>query len=126
MKVARMLLAAALVVSTAHVVTSQDRARPEDEQARRDQIRMSVQEICPSTGNKLGTHGAPIKVRIGQETLFMCCKGCLQGKINPQHWATIHNNFAKAQRICPIMKKQLPQRNKPLHLIPVRLMLISD
>jgi len=79
------------------------------ELSRRDQVHIAVQEICPISGQKLGEHGAPIKVKVGEETVFLCCKGCLQGKVNPQHWATIHANFAKAQRICPVMKRELPE-----------------
>jgi hypothetical protein len=82
------------------------------ELSHRDQIHAAVQGICPVSGVKLGEHGAPIKVKIGEETVFLCCKECLQGKVNPQHWATIHANFAKAQRICPVMKHQLPQNPK--------------
>lgn len=112
MKVAWMLVVVALIVGTGQGVSSQDRSRPDQEQAKRDQIRIAVQEICPSSGNKLGEHGAPIKVKVGQETVFLCCQGCLKGKIDPKHWATIHANFAKAQRICPIMKKELPANPK--------------
>ena len=83
------------------------------EVSRHDQIHIAVQEICPVSGQKLGDHGAPLKVKIGEEALFVCCRGCLQGKqVDPQHWATIHANFAKAQRICPIMKKELPANPK--------------
>jgi hypothetical protein len=111
MKVARMLVVLTLVITTDQVANGQNRS-PAEEQAKRDQIRVAVQEICPSSGNKLGEHGAPIKVKVGEETVFLCCQGCLKSKINPQHWATIHANFAKAQRICPIMKKELPQNPK--------------
>lgn len=78
----------------------------------RDQIHIAVQEICPVSGEKLGSHGEPIKVKIGEEAVFLCCKGCLQGKVSSQHWATIHANFAKAQRICPVMKHELPKNPK--------------
>ena len=77
-----------------------------------DQLKIAVQEICPMTGNKLGTHGTPLKVKLGEETLFLCCKGCLKQQVNPKHWATIHANFARAQHICPIMKKPLPKNPK--------------
>ena len=82
------------------------------ELSERDQIHIAVQQICPVSGQGLGEHGAPIKVKIGEEAVFLCCKGCLQGKVNPQHWATIHANFAKAQRICPVMKHELPENPK--------------
>lgn len=82
------------------------------ELSQRDQLHIAVQEICPVSGQKLGAHGAPIKVKIGEEIVFLCCKGCLQGKVNPQHWATIHANFARAQGICPVMKHKLPENPK--------------
>ena len=82
------------------------------ELSKRDQTHIAVQEICPVSGQKLGEHGAPIKVKIGDEAVFLGCRGCLQGKVNPQHWGTIHSNFAKAQRICPVMKHELPENPK--------------
>lgn len=84
------------------------------EQARRDQLRIAVQEICPVSGQKLGKMGPPVKVTVGQakEVVFLCCQGCMKGKINPRHWATIHMNFAKAQGICPVMKNELPKDAK--------------
>jgi hypothetical protein len=137
MKIARMLVVVALVVCTGQVVHGQDghaghshggnaghvntgQAGPagrnlsqaEQIQVKRDQLRIAVQEICPMTGEKLGSMGAPIKVKVGQETVFLCCQGCLKDKINPQHWATIHANIAKAQRICPVMKNGLPKNPK--------------
>ena len=114
MKIARMLIVLALTMSTGQVVNGQDRSRTDQEQARRDQLRIAVQEICPTSGNKLGEHGDPIKVTVGKEKeeVFLCCKGCLKQKLDPKHWTTIHANFAKAQRICPIMKKKLPKNPK--------------
>lgn len=117
MKVARMTLVVALIVSATQSVRGQDRYDTNDaveRQARRDQLHAAVQGICPVSGNRLGEHGPPVKVAIGEqlEHVFFCCQACLKGKINPQHWATIHANFAKAQRICPVMEKPLPQNPK--------------
>ncbi len=116
MTVARMLLAVASIVGASQVVSGQeghDRSRADQMRVKRDQLRIAVQEICPTSGGKLGEHGAPIKVKVGaQETVFLCCQGCLKGKINPQHWAAIHANIAKAQRVCPVMKKGLPKNPK--------------
>ncbi len=112
MKAARMLVIVSLIVVSGQGVSGQDRSQAEQEQARRDQLRFAVQEICPMSGNKLGEHGAPLKVKVGEETVFLCCQGCLKRRIDPQHWATIHANFATAQRICPIMEKELPKNPK--------------
>lgn len=105
MKNARMLFVVALVTVSGQVAIGQ-------ELSQRDQLRVTVQEICPISGQQLGSMGTPIKVQVGKETVFLCCKGCLQKQINPQHWATIHANFAKAQRICPVMKHELPKNPK--------------
>ena len=78
----------------------------------REQVRMAVQGICPVSGQKLGEHGTPVQVKIGEETMYLCCHGCLKGTVSPQHWATIHANFAKAQKICPVMKHELPKNPK--------------
>lgn len=85
-----------------------------EEHTKGDQLHIAVQQICPISGQKLGDHGPPLKVTVGEqkEEVFLCCKGCLQQKIDPKHWATIHANFAKAQRICPVMKKELPENPK--------------
>lgn len=106
-------LALAIVATNLCLVASaQELPTQQREQLRRDQIHIAVQEICPVSGQKLGEHGAPIQVKIGEETVFLCCRKCLKGKVNPQHWATIHANFAKAQRICPVMKHELPESPK--------------
>ncbi|MFO0915902.1 MAG: hypothetical protein U0795_23285 [Pirellulales bacterium] len=82
------------------------------EPSKRDQIHIAVQEICPISGERLGEHGSPIKAKIGEENLYLCCKECLKGKVNTKHWAKIHANFAKAQGICPVMRKELPTKAK--------------
>ena len=77
-----------------------------------DQIKATVQQICPVSGNPLGSKGDLMKVKIGAEEVFLCCKGCAKGQINKEHWVTIHKNFAAAQGICPVMEKPLPKNPK--------------
>jgi len=79
---------------------------------RHDAIKIAIQKICPVMGEPLGSMGTPIKVKIGEEELFLCCEACRTKKVDRKHWATIHTNFAKAQRICPIMKKPIPANAK--------------
>ena len=112
MKTFSSLIALSLLVAAATAVRADDPS-PE-EQAKKDQLHIAVQQICPVSGQKLGDHGTPIKVTVGEkkEEIFLCCQGCLQQKIDPKHWATIHGNMAKAQRICPVMKKPLPRSPK--------------
>lgn len=101
-----------LTVALTMVVAGVSSIASAEELSKRDQIHIAVQEICPVSGQKLGDHGAPIKVAIGEETVFLCCRACLQGKVAEQHWATIHANFADAQRICPVMNRKLPENPK--------------
>ena len=114
MKNEGVFLMVALIVGVAHAAGGQEQSEQEREQLRRDQLHIAVQQICPTSGLKLGEHGPPLKVIVGdhKEQVFLCCKGCLQQKIDPKHWATIHANFAKAQRLCPVMKKELPENPK--------------
>ena len=83
-----------------------------EELSKRDQLKMAAQQICPVSGQKLGTHGAPVKVKIGRQELFLCCQPCLQGKVEAKHWAAIHANFTAAQASCPVMNKPLPKSPK--------------
>lgn len=78
----------------------------------RDQLKIAVQKICPVSGKPLGSMGASPKVKIGEEEIFLCCKGCAKGQIKKEHWVTIHSNFAKAQGVCPVMEKKLPANPK--------------
>lgn len=77
-----------------------------------DQLKAAAQKICPVSGKPLDSMGDPLKVKIGQEEIFLCCDSCTKGKINPTHWATVHKNFAAAQGKCPVMEKALPANPK--------------
>lgn len=77
-----------------------------------DEIRIAVQKICPVMGEPLGSMGTPIKVKVGKQELFLCCEACRTKKIDRNHWAAIHANFAKAQGVCPVMEKPLPANAK--------------
>lgn len=112
MKTTWMLALAALVAGLGQVAAGQVAGQAGDEQARRDQLHIAVQEICPVSGQKLGKHGPPVKAQVGEETIFLCCKGCLKGQIKPENWAKIHANFARAQGICPVMENKLPKNPK--------------
>lgn len=109
---ARMLVLMLLIIGGGYASHADEHS--EREQARRDQLHVAVQQICPVSSQRLGDHGPAIKVTVGEykEQVFLCWRGCLQQKIDPRHWATIHANFAKAQRICPVMMKELPENPK--------------
>jgi hypothetical protein len=42
-----------------------------------DRAGIAQQKVCPVTGAKLGSMGAPIKVLVGDQPLYLCCQGCL-------------------------------------------------
>ena len=44
-----------------------------------DNLQIAVQKICPVSGEALGSMGEAIKVQIGEQIGYLCCKGC-QGK----------------------------------------------
>lgn len=118
MKIARMFFVMMLVVGLGGVVSGDEgHNHPQADQQqppKREQLRAAVQGICPVSGERLGEHGPPIKVSIGEQKqeVYFCCQACLKGEINPQHWAKIHANFVSAQRNCPVMNKPLPQNPK--------------
>jgi YHS domain-containing protein len=45
-----------------------------------DQAGIARQRVCPVTGAALDSMGGPIKVLVGGQLLYLCCKGCL-GKV---------------------------------------------
>jgi len=42
-----------------------------------DQEAIARQQVCPVMGTRLGDHGRPLKAIIGDQALYLCCKGCL-------------------------------------------------
>lgn len=103
-----------VVVSIAAQSTRAHEEQQTEEQVRREQLRISVQAICPISGEELGSMGDPIKVAAGatKEEIYLCCEACATGKINPKLWAKIHRNIASAQSNCPVTKKALPRKPK--------------
>ena len=50
-----------------------------------DQAGVAKQRICPVMDTPLGDHGNPIKLMVGNEPLYVCCKGCIRKvQQNPQ------------------------------------------
>lgn len=77
-----------------------------------DELKISVQKICPVSGSKLGSMGAPVKIKLGQETAFLCCKGCVGKQVKLEHWKKVQANLAAAQQKCPIMGKPVDSSMK--------------
>jgi hypothetical protein len=48
------------------------------------------QRTCPVTRELLGAHGRPLKITIGQRTVFVCCQGCLNDlKADPERYLAV-------------------------------------
>ena len=73
-----------------------------------DRLLIAAQEICPVTGDPLGSMGGPVRAKSGQRTVFLCCKSCLGQKFDPMHWKQAQKNMAEAQGVCPVMDEELP------------------
>lgn len=112
MKTVKMFSALVLAVNLIPAAMGAEPTGEKEQKLTSEQLRLAVQEICPVSGQKLGSHGEPVPVKIAKEQVFLCCKSCASGKVKPEHWAKIHANFAKAQRICPVMKNKLPKDAK--------------
>ena len=42
-----------------------------------DRAGIAAQQVCPVTGARLGAMGDPVKVLVGDQPLYLCCRGCL-------------------------------------------------
>lgn len=73
--------------------------------AEADLLQIAVQKICPVTGEALGSMGESLKVKVGEQVAYLCCKGCQGKQLSAEHWKTIQTNLAAAQGTCPIMGK---------------------
>jgi Cu(I)/Ag(I) efflux system membrane fusion protein len=54
----------------AHLRSEQKPAATSDEQL------IALQKVCPVTGAKLGSMGHPIKTKVNDTTVFLCCEKC--------------------------------------------------
>jgi hypothetical protein len=47
----------------------------------------AAQQVCPVSGEPLGSMGKPIKVELQGEAVFICCEGCEETlKANPDEY----------------------------------------
>lgn len=102
----RWMVPAILTLST----VAADEASPI--RSRHDQLKIAAQKICPVMGEPLGSMGPPVKVKIGQQELFLCCEACRSKSVDRNHWATIHANLRDAQGTCPVMGSPLPPNSR--------------
>lgn len=63
-----------------------------------DQAGIARQKICPVMNTPLGDHGAPIKLVVGDQPIYVCCKGCVsQVQDNPEAFLGSVQAIAAAQ-----------------------------
>jgi len=62
-----------------------------------DQAGIARQRVCPVTGAALDSMGGPVKVLVGGQPLYLCCKGCL-GKVQSDPVAYLQKANQASQR----------------------------
>lgn len=88
----RFLLLCLLLVGCSEASSPKDKAKEDaiaTERAKlslEDRALVDAQEWCVvSTKQRLGSMGAPIKLNINDQTVFICCKGCTaKAESNPE------------------------------------------
>lgn len=102
-----------LLATTTPAAAQREGALPTDAK-KLDGLLVQAQGICPVMGMDLTKMGGPVKAKIGQQTIFLCCKGCLGKQINQEHWAQIQANLKTAQGICPVRNVALGSEAVPV------------
>lgn len=74
------------------------------------QLLVEARKICPVSGKDLTSMGGPVRAKMGDQTVFLCCKGCFGRDVQKQHWEQIQANRIAAQGKCPVMGKPLPEK----------------
>jgi hypothetical protein len=96
----------ALVAATIWFLQS---ARADDKTTHEDELMIAAQKTCPISGEALGEMGAPVKTKVGDQTIFLCCKACIGKEISPENRQKLTANLIAAQGICPVLGKPLPK-----------------
>ena len=101
---------------------------------------IASQKVCPVSGQPLGSMGDPIPVTVGDDTIYVCCAGCVD-KVKaefPKYLAMVHGStgevppgteevrpgvfktvaadqpYIAAQKKCPVMDEPLGGMGAPL------------
>ena len=92
-----------------------------------DKLGVAAQGTCPISGGDLNAMGGPIKVTRGEQSVYLCCEGCLPkveaapdrvfGSVISASKATEADAEAvAAQGTCPITGKDLNAMGGPVEL----------
>ena len=88
---------------------------------------IEAQRVCPVSGLTLGSMGSPIPITVGNQTVYVCCKGCINAvKSKPEKYlvtaATLSFSPAteadadaiKRQKVCPVTGESLGSMGMPI------------
>jgi hypothetical protein len=92
-----------------------DAPQKETAEQRRERLRITVQAICPVSGNALTRQARPVKMTDPEtkEVLYVCCEDCLKSKPKANYLDKIRSNFAKAQGHCLVMtENKISEKSK--------------
>lgn len=62
-----------------------------------DQPGIARQGRCPVTGEPLGDHGTPVKLLIGSQTLYLCCRACIDEVISAPERFEVSGSLSQSQ-----------------------------
>lgn len=93
---------------------AQEQGGPEEKAKQLEELLVHAQKICPVSGKDLESMGGPIKATAGEQTIFLCCKGCVGKKLNKEHWAEANANLKSAQKRCPVRNVVLEKEAVPV------------
>jgi len=103
-------------------------------------VAIANQKVCPVSGQPLGSMGDPISVTVGDDTVYVCCAGCVDKvkadfpkylamisgstgevpagteEVRPGVYKTVAADqpFIEAQKNCPVMDEPLGGMGAPL------------
>jgi hypothetical protein len=106
MKLKLLQIGLAVMLTTAWLSHS---ALADDKFDHEDQLMIAAQKTCPISGEALGEMGPPVKTKIGDQTIFICCKGCVGKEISAENRQKLTANLIAAQGVCPVLGKPLPK-----------------
>jgi hypothetical protein len=69
--------------------------------------------------------GAPVKTKIGEQTVFLCCKSCLGKRPKPEKWQKLVADLRAAQATCPVTGDALP-KDAPSVVVNNRMIFVSS
>jgi hypothetical protein len=106
MRIKSLLIGLAFVAAATWLSQS---AAADDKTAHEDELMIAAQKICPVSGEALGQMGAPVKTKIGDQTLFLCCKACVGKEPSKENLQKVTDNLIAAQGTCTVLGNPLPK-----------------